>query len=31
VRDQGFGLVTHFELPDGSEMQLYQPLYDKTK
>lgn len=30
VRDQGFGLVTHFKLPDGSEMQLYQPSYQKS-
>jgi predicted enzyme related to lactoylglutathione lyase len=29
VRDQGFGYVTHFKMPDGSEMQLYQPLYKK--
>jgi predicted enzyme related to lactoylglutathione lyase len=29
VRDQGFGLVTHFKMPDGTEMQLYQPNYEK--
>jgi predicted enzyme related to lactoylglutathione lyase len=29
VRDQGFGLVTHFKMPDGTEMQLYQPTYEK--
>jgi catechol 2,3-dioxygenase-like lactoylglutathione lyase family enzyme len=27
VQDQGYGLVTAFRLPDGSEMGLYQPRH----
>ena len=27
IRDQGFGLVTHFQMPGGVEVQLYQPHY----
>jgi catechol 2,3-dioxygenase-like lactoylglutathione lyase family enzyme len=27
VADQGYGLVTAFRLPDGSEMGLYQPRH----
>jgi catechol 2,3-dioxygenase-like lactoylglutathione lyase family enzyme len=29
ITDQGFGLVIHFKVPGGFEMQLYQPLYAK--
>jgi catechol 2,3-dioxygenase-like lactoylglutathione lyase family enzyme len=29
VVDQGFGLVTHFAMPGGVTVQLYQPLYEK--
>jgi catechol 2,3-dioxygenase-like lactoylglutathione lyase family enzyme len=29
VADQGYGLVTHFKMPGGVEVQLYQPLYAK--
>ena len=29
VRDQGFGLVTHFRMPGGVTAQLYQPHYTK--
>src|SRR6185312_5484176 len=27
VRNEGYGLVTHFRAPGGLELQLYQPLY----
>jgi catechol 2,3-dioxygenase-like lactoylglutathione lyase family enzyme len=29
VTDQGYGLVTHFKVPGGFEVQLYQPRYSK--
>jgi predicted enzyme related to lactoylglutathione lyase len=29
VVDQGFGLVTHFQVPGGFSLQLYQPKYAK--
>lgn len=29
VRDDGFGWTTHFEIPGGIVVQLYQPKYDK--
>jgi catechol 2,3-dioxygenase-like lactoylglutathione lyase family enzyme len=29
VVDQGYGLVTHFRVPGGFEVQLYQPRYTK--
>jgi catechol 2,3-dioxygenase-like lactoylglutathione lyase family enzyme len=29
VTDRGYGLVTHFLMPGGVEVQLYQPLYEK--
>ena len=29
VVDQGYGLVTHFKMPGGVEVQLYQPRYSK--
>src|SRR5436190_10375905 len=29
VVDQGYGLVTHFKVPGGFELQLYQPKYSK--
>jgi catechol 2,3-dioxygenase-like lactoylglutathione lyase family enzyme len=29
VVDQGYGLVTHFRVPGGFEIQLYQPKYSK--
>src|SRR5438270_8095208 len=29
VTDQGYGLVTHFKMPGGLEVQLYQPRYQK--
>src|SRR5882724_10934553 len=31
IADQGYGLVTHFKVPGGVEVQLYQPSYRKTK
>ena len=31
VTDQGFGLVTHFKVPGGFAVQLYQPQYHKKK
>lgn len=29
VTDEGFGLVTHFNIPGGINVQLYQPRYTK--
>ena len=29
VADHGYGLVTHFKVPGGFEIQLYQPRYVK--
>jgi predicted enzyme related to lactoylglutathione lyase len=29
VADRGYGLVTHFRMPGGVEVQLYQPHYSK--
>lgn len=29
VEDQGYGLVTHFKVPGGFVVQLYQPKYSK--
>jgi catechol 2,3-dioxygenase-like lactoylglutathione lyase family enzyme len=29
VTDRGYGLVTHFRVPGGFEVQLYQPRYSK--
>ena len=29
VEDHGYGLVTHFKVPGGFELQLYQPRYSK--
>lgn len=29
VADMGYGLVTHFKVPGGFELQLYQPRYRK--
>ena len=29
IIDQGYGLVTHFRVPGGFEVQLYQPRYRK--
>ena len=30
VVDHGYGLVTHFKMPGGLEVQLYQPRYVKN-
>ena len=30
VEDAGFGMVTHFRMPGGVRVQLYQPHYDKN-
>ncbi|MBI3823450.1 MAG: VOC family protein [Planctomycetes bacterium] len=30
VEDHGYGLVTHFEVPGGFTLQLYQPRYRKN-
>jgi predicted enzyme related to lactoylglutathione lyase len=27
IEDRGYGLVTHFKVPGGFELQLYQPRY----
>jgi hypothetical protein len=29
VEDHGYGLVTHFKVPGGFAVQLYQPKYSK--
>ena len=29
IADHGYGLVTHFKMPGGVEVQLYQPRYQK--
>ena len=29
VTDRGYGLVTHFKVPGGFSLQLYQPKYQK--
>jgi hypothetical protein len=29
VTNRGYGLVTHFRVPGGFQVQLYQPLYSK--
>jgi catechol 2,3-dioxygenase-like lactoylglutathione lyase family enzyme len=29
IADHGYGLVTHFRVPGGFELQLYQPRYTK--
>jgi catechol 2,3-dioxygenase-like lactoylglutathione lyase family enzyme len=29
ISDQGYGLVTHFKVPGGFTVQLYQPRYTK--
>jgi predicted enzyme related to lactoylglutathione lyase len=29
IRDVGYGLVTHFRMPGGFAVQLYQPHYTK--
>ena len=29
VEDRGYGLVTHFKVPGGFALQLYQPRYSK--
>lgn len=29
ITNQGFGLVTRFQMPGGCQAQLYQPLYTK--
>jgi hypothetical protein len=31
VQDHGYGLVTHFTMPGGIEVQLYEPRYAKSK
>ena len=31
VEDRGYGLVTHFKVPGGFAVQLYQPRYEKKK
>ena len=29
IEDHGYGLVTHFKVPGGFALQLYQPRYEK--
>lgn len=30
IADRGYGLVTHFRMPGGVDVQLYQPRYAKN-
>jgi hypothetical protein len=30
IADHGYGLVTHFRMPGGVQVQLYQPRYQKS-
>jgi len=29
VQDMGYGLITHFRVPGGFQLQLYQPRYSR--
>jgi hypothetical protein len=29
ITDEGWGLLTHFRMPGGMEVELYQPTYEK--
>jgi hypothetical protein len=29
ISDEGFGMVTHFQMPGDVEVQLYEPKYEK--
>jgi hypothetical protein len=29
ITDEGWGLLTHFRMPGGMEVELYQPRYEK--
>ena len=29
ITDQGWGMLTHFRMPGGSEMELYEPKYER--
>jgi catechol 2,3-dioxygenase-like lactoylglutathione lyase family enzyme len=31
IKDQGWGLVTHFAAPGGFQIQLYQPAYKRDR
>src|SRR5258706_2875198 len=31
IKDQGYGLVTHFVMPGSVEVDLYQPKYQKHR
>lgn len=31
ITDQGYGLVTHFKMPGGVTVDLYQPKYSRQK
>ncbi|MFL5240674.1 MAG: VOC family protein [Gemmataceae bacterium] len=31
VKDEGYGLVTHFRMPGDFAVQLYQPRYSKNR
>jgi hypothetical protein len=31
IEDRGYGLVTHFTMPGGVRVQLYQPKYEKRR
>ncbi len=30
IKDMGYGMVTHFRVPGGFELQLYEPKYSKV-
>jgi hypothetical protein len=31
IKDEGYGLVTHFRMPGDFAVQLYQPRYSKNR
>jgi predicted enzyme related to lactoylglutathione lyase len=31
ITDQGWGMLTHFRVPGGADMELYEPKYEKKR
>jgi predicted enzyme related to lactoylglutathione lyase len=31
ITDQGWGLLAHFRIPGGADMELYEPKYEKKR
>jgi predicted enzyme related to lactoylglutathione lyase len=31
ITDQGWGMLTHFRMPGGADMELYEPKYEKKR